>query len=69
MLAETHAPCYKWFGDGALNAPYSRLDPHVAAGWGERGPVIYEAARGTGHSVPHRQAPARRVQPRLRDQN
>ena len=39
VLDDTHAPFYRWFGDGRLNASFNCLDRHVASGWASAPPL------------------------------
>jgi acetyl-CoA synthetase len=51
VLDETHAPFYKWFEDGEINASYNCLDRHVEAGNGAKNAVIFEADDGSVSNV------------------
>ncbi len=45
-LNSTHAPFFKWFEDGTLNASYNCLDRQVEAGLGDKVAIIFEADDG-----------------------
>ena len=42
-LNADHAPFFKWFEDGTLNASYNCLDRQVEAGLGDKTAIIFEA--------------------------
>ena len=46
VLDESHAPHYRWFAAGYLNASYNCLDRHVEAGNGSRTAIIFEGDDG-----------------------
>ena len=45
-LDESHAPFYRWFDDGQINASYNCLDRHVEAGRGDKVAIIFESDDG-----------------------
>ena len=45
-LDESHAPFFKWFADGTLNASYNCLDRNVERGLGDKTAIIFEADGG-----------------------
>ena len=57
----THAPFYRWFGDGRLNASFNCLDRHVASGLGERTAIVFEADDGAVTPISYRALLARRL--------
>lgn len=58
-LDESHAPFYRWFADGELNASYNCLDRHVEAGQGDRVAIIFERDDGEVSTVSYRELLAR----------
>ena len=54
VLDDTHAPFYRWFGDGRLNASFNCLDRHVASGLGERTAIVFEADDGAVTPISYR---------------
>ncbi len=46
VLNSGHAPMYKWFEDGKLNASYNCLDRNVERGLGDKTALIFEADGG-----------------------
>ena len=46
VLDESHAPFFKWFEDGTLNASYNCLDRNVEKGLGDKTAIIFEADGG-----------------------
>ncbi|MBR8654704.1 acetate--CoA ligase [Achromobacter sp. Marseille-Q0513] len=59
VLDDTHAPFYRWFGDGRLNASFNCLDRHVASGLGERAAIRFEADDGAVTTISYRALLAR----------
>ena len=59
VLDDTHAPFYRWFGDGRLNASFNCLDRHVASGLGERTAIVFEADDGAVTPISYRALLAR----------
>ena len=47
ILDESKAPTYQWFTDGTLNASWNCLDRPIAAGYGDKIALIFEADDGT----------------------
>ena len=47
ILDESKAPTYQWFTDGTLNASWNCLDRPIAAGYGDKVALIFEADDGT----------------------
>ena len=45
-LNESHAPFFKWFEDGMLNASYNCLDRNIEKGLGGKTAIIFEADGG-----------------------
>ena len=45
-LDESHAPFYKWFDDGELNASYNCLDKHIGTPVENKTAIIFEADDG-----------------------
>ena len=43
VLDTQHAPFYKWFAGGKINACYNALDRHVEEGKGEQAALIYDS--------------------------
>ena len=56
-LDDTHAPNYRWFADGMLNASYNCLDVHLAAN-GDKPAIIFEGEPGDSHTLSYRQLTA-----------
>ncbi len=54
-LNESHAPFFRWFEDGVLNASYNCLDRHVDAGLGEKVAIIFESDDGQVTKVTYRE--------------
>ena len=54
-----HAPFFKWFEDGTLNASYNCLDRHVERGLGDKIAIIFEADDGAVTQVTYRDLLAR----------
>src|SRR6478672_2305245 len=46
VLNDDHAPFFKWFEDGTLNASYNCLDRNVERGLGSKTAIIFEADDG-----------------------
>ncbi|MDP4299957.1 acetate--CoA ligase [Leptothrix discophora] len=46
VLNSDHAPFFKWFEDGTLNASYNCLDRNVERGLGDKTAIIFEADGG-----------------------
>lgn len=46
VLNDTHAPFYRWFEDGELNASYNCLDRNLANGNAEKTAIVFEADGG-----------------------
>lgn len=59
VLDDSHAPFYRWFGDGRLNASFNCLDRHVASGLGERTAIVFEADDGAVTPISYRALLAR----------
>jgi acetyl-CoA synthetase len=55
VLDESHAPFYKWFEDGRLNASYNCLDRHLTNGNADKTAIIFEADDGTVSTLSFRQ--------------
>src|SRR5438477_10072468 len=53
-LDESHAPFYKWFEDGELNASYNCLDRNLDNGNAEKTAIVFEADDGTVTRVTYR---------------
>ncbi|MDD5390349.1 MAG: acetate--CoA ligase [Gallionellaceae bacterium] len=62
VLDESHAPFYKWFPDGKLNASYNCLDKNVEAGLGDKVAIIFEADKGEVTKVTYKELLARTAQ-------
>jgi acetyl-CoA synthetase len=46
VLDDSHAPFFKWFADGTLNASYNCLDRNIERGLGDKTAIIFEADGG-----------------------
>ena len=46
VLDDSHAPFFKWFEDGTLNASYNCLDRNVERGLGHKIAIVFEADDG-----------------------
>src|SRR2546422_984340 len=54
VLDESHAPSFKWFHDGELNASYNCLDRHLKT-QGDKTAIIFEADDGKVTRITYRQ--------------
>jgi acetyl-CoA synthetase len=54
VLDDSHAPFYRWFGDGRLNASYNCLDRNVQNGNGDKSAILFEADDGKLTDVTYR---------------
>jgi acetyl-CoA synthetase len=58
-LDESHAPFYKWFEDGELNASYNCLDRNLENGNADKTAIVFEADDGKVTKVTYRELHAR----------
>jgi acetyl-CoA synthetase len=59
VLDTSHAPFYRWFADGKLNASYNCLDRNVEAGLGDKTAIIFESDDGEVTAVTYKELLAR----------
>ena len=59
VLDESHAPFYKWFDDGELNASANCLDKHVGTPTEDKTAIIFEADGGEVTKVTYKELLAR----------
>ena len=62
VLDESHAPFFKWFEDGTLNASYNCLDRNVEKGLGDKTAIIFEADGGEVTKITYSQLLAKTCQ-------
>lgn len=62
VLDESHAPFFKWFEDGTLNASYNCLDRNVEKGLGDKTAIIFEADGGEVTKISYSQLLAKTCQ-------
>ncbi|NBQ90208.1 MAG: acetate--CoA ligase [Betaproteobacteria bacterium] len=62
VLDSSHAPFYKWFADGTLNASFNCLDRNIERGWGDKTALIFEADDGAVTRTSYSQLLARTCQ-------
>ena len=55
VLNESHAPFYKWFEDGKLNASYNCLDRNLVNGNADKTAIIFEADNGDSKNITYRE--------------
>jgi acetyl-CoA synthetase len=59
VLDESHAPFYKWFADGQLNASYNCLDRNLENGNADKTAIVFEADDGTVTRISYRELHAK----------
>jgi len=59
VLDESHAPFYKWFADGQLNASYNCLDRNLENGNADKTAIIFEADDGAVTRISYRELHAK----------
>ncbi|HQT81944.1 MAG: acetate--CoA ligase [Ferrovum sp. 37-45-19] len=59
VLDESHAPFYRWFDDGLINASYNCLDRNINKGLGNKTAIIFEADDGTVTPITYQELHAR----------
>ena len=62
VLNDSHAPFFKWFEDGVLNASYNCLDRNIEKGLGDKTALIFEADDGEVSRVSYSQLLAKTCQ-------
>ncbi len=62
VLNDSHAPFFKWFEDGTLNASYNCLDRNIERGLGDKTALIFEADGGEVTRVTYSQLLAKTCQ-------